>query len=94
MKVLIMRHGEAEHFADSDAQRALTTRGRLESDTVAKACAEHGITHFDKVLVSPYLRAQQTWQEISGYFQADAVKPVKTSPLMGSLSKFMITCVR
>ncbi|HFQ5587742.1 phosphohistidine phosphatase SixA [Vibrio vulnificus] len=74
MKVLIMRHGEAEHFADSDAQRALTTRGRLESDTVAKACAERGITHFDKVLVSPYLRAQQTWQEISGYFQADAVE--------------------
>ncbi|HAT8491912.1 TPA: phosphohistidine phosphatase SixA [Vibrio vulnificus] len=74
MKVLIMRHGEAEPFADSDAQRALTTRGRLESDTVAKACAERGITHFDKVLVSPYLRAQQTWQEISGYFQADSVE--------------------
>lgn len=74
MKVLIMRHGEAGHFAESDAQRALTPRGRLESDAVAKVCIEQGITHFDKVLVSPYLRAQQTWQEISAYFEAKTVE--------------------
>ncbi|KGK09646.1 phosphohistidine phosphatase SixA [Vibrio navarrensis] len=74
MKVFIMRHGEAEHFAESDAQRALTSRGRLESDVVAMACAEQGFNHFDKVLVSPYLRAQQTWQAISHHFDAKTVQ--------------------
>ncbi|TNY72726.1 phosphohistidine phosphatase SixA, partial [Vibrio parahaemolyticus] len=42
MKIFIMRHGEAEHFADSDAARELTQRGRTESEAVARACAEQG----------------------------------------------------
>ncbi|MEF1337329.1 phosphohistidine phosphatase SixA, partial [Vibrio rotiferianus] len=27
MKIFILRHGEAEHFANSDAERQLTPRG-------------------------------------------------------------------
>ena len=68
MKMFFMRHGEAEHFADADAARQLTPRGRVESEAVARACKEQGFAQFDKVLVSPYIRAQQTWQEISEYF--------------------------
>ncbi|CAM2744663.1 phosphohistidine phosphatase SixA [Vibrio mytili] len=74
MKIFIMRHGEAEHFADSDAARQLTQRGRKESEAVARACTEQGIAQFDKVLVSPYIRAQQTWQEISQYFSAKSIE--------------------
>ncbi|MCS0387387.1 phosphohistidine phosphatase SixA [Vibrio diabolicus] len=74
MKIFIMRHGEAEHFADSDAARQLTPRGRVESEAVARACKEQGFTQFDKVLVSPYIRAQQTWQEISEYFAAKSIE--------------------
>ncbi|MDF2153775.1 phosphohistidine phosphatase SixA [Vibrio sp. CAU 1672] len=74
MKIFIMRHGEAEHFADSDAERQLTQRGRSESEAVARACKEQGFAQFDKVLVSPYVRAQQTWQEISAYFSSAEIE--------------------
>ncbi|WP_394251758.1 phosphohistidine phosphatase SixA [Vibrio profundi] len=74
MKIFIMRHGEAEHFAASDAERALTERGRKASVAVAQSASEQGFNQFDKVLVSPYLRAQQTWQEISSVFGADKVE--------------------
>lgn len=73
MKVFIMRHGEAEHYAASDDKRALTKRGLSESVAVARACAERQ-RHFDKALVSPYIRAQQTWQAISKYVQAEQVE--------------------
>ena len=44
MKIFIMRHGEAEHYAASDAERALTERGRSASAAVARACAEQGLS--------------------------------------------------
>ncbi|PIB16194.1 phosphohistidine phosphatase SixA [Vibrio rotiferianus] len=74
MKIFILRHGEAEHFANSDAERQLTPRGRTESEAVARACKEQGFAQFDKVLVSPYIRAEQTWQEISAHFSAKSVE--------------------
>ncbi len=75
MKIYIMRHGEAQHYAASDAERALTDRGRSESVAVARAGVnQKDVTRFDKVLVSPYLRAQQTWQEISAYFSSQDVE--------------------
>ncbi|WP_295895901.1 phosphohistidine phosphatase SixA [uncultured Vibrio sp.] len=73
MKIFIMRHGEAVHFAPSDAERALTDGGRTASISVAKACRQRGYHQFDKVLVSPYLRAQQTWQAISQEFSGEKV---------------------
>ncbi|MDP5254757.1 MULTISPECIES: phosphohistidine phosphatase SixA [unclassified Vibrio] len=68
MKIFIMRHGEAVLMANSDAERALTDQGRRDSEKVAQACVQQGISHFDKVLVSPYLRAQQTWQQTQDHF--------------------------
>ncbi|MBF8999544.1 MULTISPECIES: phosphohistidine phosphatase SixA [Vibrio] len=74
MKIFIMRHGEAEALAESDAQRALTERGQNDSIIVAKACAsQYGPMDFDKVLVSPYLRAQETWQAIAPYVSGHCV---------------------
>ncbi len=74
MKILIMRHGEAEQFALNDAERALTERGVSASVAVARASNEQGVKRIDRVFVSPYLRAQQTWQAIEGYFHADRVE--------------------
>lgn len=73
MKIVIMRHGEAETFANSDAERALTSFGRSASRDVAQRCRQQGMSQFDKVLVSPYLRAQQTWQELEDIFDAKDV---------------------
>tara|TARA_Y100001956_G_scaffold82446_1_gene103363 strand:- start:4642 stop:5106 length:465 start_codon:yes stop_codon:yes gene_type:complete len=74
MKIFIMRHGEAEHYASSDAERQLTDRGRSASVAVAQACVKQGFKQFDKVIVSPYIRAQQTWQEISAFFDAKSIE--------------------
>ncbi len=74
MKIFIMRHGEAVQFALSDAERALTERGQSASIAVARASNEQGVKQFDLVLVSPYVRAQQTWNTIAQYFEADKVE--------------------
>ncbi|WP_117234520.1 phosphohistidine phosphatase SixA [Vibrio maerlii] len=74
MKIFIMRHGEAEHFASSDAERNLTPNGVSQSKAVARACVQQGVSEFDTVLVSPYIRAQQTWQAISEHFGSDDVQ--------------------
>lgn len=58
----VMRHGQAESMAPTDAQRALTDRGKRD----AFACASTHLKdlHFHYVFVSPYLRAQQTFEQV------------------------------
>lgn len=73
MKIFIMRHGEASHTANSDAERHLTIRGRLESLAVVKDRFQPNV-NIDKVLVSPYVRAQETWDEVSSYIHCDDVE--------------------
>ncbi|WP_237466404.1 phosphohistidine phosphatase SixA [Vibrio stylophorae] len=64
MKIYIMRHGEAQSFAPSDAERPLTQYGEWQSQQVmAELAAQVGT--LDRVWVSPYLRAQQTWQAVA-----------------------------
>ncbi|MFT5558493.1 MAG: phosphohistidine phosphatase [Sphingobacteriales bacterium] len=79
MHIYIMRHGEAEMLAHSDSERALTGLGRLESELMASYLADQNIS-FDAVLVSPYLRAQQTWQSVFPFFSA--VTNVQTLPFL------------
>ncbi|WP_305816242.1 phosphohistidine phosphatase SixA [Photobacterium leiognathi] len=62
MRIYIMRHGEAENFAASDAERPLTERGSRQSKQMAEMLSQQLVQPLDMVLVSPYLRAQQTWQ--------------------------------
>ncbi|CAG9296933.1 phosphohistidine phosphatase SixA [Celerinatantimonas diazotrophica] len=68
MDIYVMRHGQAEMTAQSDRQRQLTARGRGQVQLMAAKLASV-ITKFDYVLLSPYLRAQQTWDEATGYYQ-------------------------
>ncbi|WP_372880976.1 phosphohistidine phosphatase SixA [Psychromonas sp.] len=79
MHIYIMRHGQAEMMGHSDAERALTALGRLENEMMASYLAEQDIT-FDAVLVSPYLRAQQTWQSVFPYFSG--VDNIQTLPFL------------
>ena len=64
-----MRHGDAVLGADDDASRALTSLGREQSRAMA-IWLHQQMPHVDRVLVSPYLRARQTWQTISELFGA------------------------
>lgn len=59
MNLYILRHGDAEATAVSDAERQLTERGRLETKKVLdwlknKKCS------VDVIISSPYIRARQT----------------------------------
>ncbi|ODQ01129.1 MULTISPECIES: phosphohistidine phosphatase SixA [Salinivibrio] len=74
MKLIIMRHGEAQAFAASDSERGLTANGERQSEQMAAWLSQHlaGET-IDKVLVSPYLRAQQTWQVCAPHLPAREV---------------------
>ncbi len=74
MKIFIMRHGEAGHFASSDAERTLTSRGKSDSMAVIAQSLVKMPEKIDKVLVSPYVRAQETWQEISSVVFAKSVE--------------------
>ncbi|MEI6897057.1 MAG: phosphohistidine phosphatase SixA [Psychromonas sp.] len=67
MHIYIMRHGQAEMMANSDSERALTALGRSESEQMASSLVKQHIT-FDAVMVSPYLRAQQTWESVRPFF--------------------------
>lgn len=57
MRLWLLRHGQAEVVAASDSQRALTEVGRDE----VRRSARHLLSDLPQiVLVSPYLRAQQS----------------------------------
>lgn len=63
MQVLIMRHGEAALEAASDSVRPLTVCGRDESRQMA-AWLNSQPVKIERVLVSPYLRAEQTLETV------------------------------
>jgi phosphohistidine phosphatase len=57
MRVWLLRHGEAEPKARTDAERNLTEAGRLEVERAAAHLQEQPL---QVILASPYQRAQQT----------------------------------
>ncbi|WP_019612957.1 phosphohistidine phosphatase SixA [Psychromonas ossibalaenae] len=87
MQIYIMRHGQAEMMACSDAERALTSVGRTESEKMAAYLASSNIS-FDAVMVSPYLRALQTWDSVCPFFpEVDNVQVIKFLTPSGSARK-------
>lgn len=87
MNIYIMRHGQAEMMASSDAERPLTSLGRLESEKMATYLANRRVT-FDAVMVSPYKRAQQTWESVRPFFpEISNVQIVKALTPSGSARK-------
>ncbi|WP_455824243.1 phosphohistidine phosphatase SixA [Pseudomonas graminis] len=59
MKLWVLRHGEAEAHARSDAERNLTEHGRGE---VLRSAAQLIGQPISAIFASPYVRAQQTAQ--------------------------------
>lgn len=64
LKILLLRHGEAERDAHTDALRPLSPRGRAEvSDTVVRLV---GLSlPAPRIFVSPLLRARQTGEIVA-----------------------------
>ena len=59
MKLYILRHGDAEPVASSDAKRQLTDFGREQVSAMAQFFKGKQVT-LGKMICSPYTRAQQT----------------------------------
>lgn len=61
MRLWLLRHGQAEPRARTDAERRLTDTGRAEARQAARLLEGRPLA---AMLVSPYVRAQQTADEV------------------------------
>lgn len=72
MKILIMRHGQAGSYEGVDEARELIARGREDAKNAGQCLAQlitdGKMPAFDKVWVSPYVRTQQTADEVLASF--------------------------
>ena len=68
-RLILLRHGKAETDAPTgqDFDRALTGRGRRDVALVARELAEAGSAP-DLALVSPAVRAKETWEQAAPFF--------------------------
>lgn len=89
-KLWIMRHGQAMATAATDELRPLTPFG--EQQVLLNATKNLSNIHFSRVFVSPYLRAQQTWNIVKplvSFDQCDTVDwitpDVPTAPALDAL---------
>jgi len=68
-RLILLRHGKAEADASTgqDFDRALTGRGRRDVALVARELAAAGQAP-DLALVSPAVRARETWEQAAPFF--------------------------
>ncbi len=59
MELFVLRHGHAESHASRDQLRALTAGGKQQVESTIRANKKQ-LVSVQSLLVSPYLRAQQT----------------------------------
>lgn len=93
MQVYIMRHGDAAIHAPSDAERPLTQKGKDDSVLMAQWLQNQGIK-IDSVLVSPYLRAEQTRQVVSQHLDLPAKSEVLGQLTPGGNAAFVADHIR
>ena len=74
-RLILLRHGKADADSASgrDFDRALTERGRRDAALVARNLAAAGLIP-DLVLVSPAVRAAQTWDAAAAAFPGARVQ--------------------
>lgn len=68
MQIFIMRHGEAEMMTESDMARRLTQNGHKQARYQGEWLKSIGVD-IQKVIVSPYIRAQETFNELNVIFE-------------------------
>lgn len=73
MKIWIMRHGEASFNTSTDSQRFLTENGKQRAFSQGELLGKRLLAQqlwLDKIIVSPYLRTQQTFEQVTQGIQA------------------------
>lgn len=70
MKIFIMRHGEAEVMAKTDQARHLTAYGKKQAFAQGQWLkTQMNSTALPRVIVSPYVRAQETFERVNQAFE-------------------------
>ena len=66
MQIIIMRHGDAEPMGLNDQERNLTLLGQKQARQAGRFLNKYGQVNqgIELALVSPYVRAQQTYNEL------------------------------
>ncbi|VFP82844.1 phosphohistidine phosphatase SixA [Candidatus Erwinia haradaeae] len=94
MQIFLMRHGESISKYTNDFYRPLTSRGYFESRQIAQWLYSKKLIYVEKVLISPYIRAQQTFNAI----QKEFLLPLKVNILWelipGGLHSKIITYIQ
>jgi phosphohistidine phosphatase len=69
-RLLLFRHAKAERAIPGtpDRDRALIERGRKDAARIGAYMASHGLTP-ERVVLSPAVRVQQTWQQAAAAMQ-------------------------
>lgn len=73
VRLILLRHGEAERLAARDELRQLTSRGREEARSVATQMRTLGLQP-TAVYSSPYIRARETAEIVADVLQAGSVR--------------------
>jgi len=82
--VWLLRHGDAEpHGSRSDAERALTASGRLQSRAAGRALAAMDVS-FAAIYASPKVRA---WETATLACEALGGQPTEHRPLAGPVAR-------
>lgn len=79
MIITLFRHGHAESYANTDAERPLSHKGIRQALSAAEQLAAK-VQKFDEIWVSPYVRAQQTWQQASQFIAGKVVEQPLITP--------------
>lgn len=75
MRLVLLRHGEAERLAECDEMRRLTQQGRAEVQLAAHAIAALALPA-PVIVASPYLRAQETAKIVAAILGVERVVQV------------------
>lgn len=85
MELFVLRHGQAEAMAPRDQDRSLTTRGREEVRLSMESNQEQ-LSGVEKLLVSPYIRAQQTAEIATKYLHRVEIETTELLTPDGDIS--------
>ena len=72
MRLLLLRHADAESSAPSDDLRPLSEKGRSQAGRVGRFCAARSICP-ELILVSPFLRADETARIVAKELERECV---------------------
>ncbi len=70
MELYLLRHADADTFAETDEMRPLSEKGESQAKKVARFCDTHDLAKV-RIFTSPVLRALQTAEIVAKYLRLE-----------------------